>query len=224
MLSSIAATVGETAFGAFDEVDVEVREGLSTDLPVTLYPRQVIEEQVGVELARPLPRDDAGEVVEGEALASPVTRTTAADARRVALILAWPGGLIRFDEDGEPQPETVEIRIEQRPAGGGAPWAEVRVLRVTAETREAFYRSHAWTLPERGRWELRLTMLTPETESTQVSRRTSWAALQSIRPEYPLAPDDAPRTTRPGRPGINWPRFQVAKVPVQKAVPRHSQS
>ena len=50
--------IGETSIAEYDEVEIEVRDGLETDLPTSLYPRQIFEENVGADLTRPLPRDD----------------------------------------------------------------------------------------------------------------------------------------------------------------------
>lgn len=57
--------IGDTSIADYDDVEIEVRQGLSADQPVSLYPRQIVEETIGVELTRPLPRDDLGEVIEG---------------------------------------------------------------------------------------------------------------------------------------------------------------
>lgn len=178
--------IGETAIDAFSDVELEIREGRASDLPQTIMPRQIAEEAVGVELTRPLPRDDLGEVVEGApATAAPVVRTTGADAAGVSLILSFPAGMIRFDDNGRQHHEGVDVLIEQRPIDG-EDWAEVTTLQIRARKLEGFYRQHGWDFPTRGRWQIRLTMLTPETVDSKIQRRTTWAALQTLRPEYPL--------------------------------------
>ncbi|SEB47928.1 hypothetical protein [Rhodobacter sp. 24-YEA-8] len=58
--------IGETSLADYDEVEIEVREGLANDEPVTLYPQQVPEEQIGVDLIKPLQRDDQGNVIRGK--------------------------------------------------------------------------------------------------------------------------------------------------------------
>lgn len=178
--------IGETSLSEYDAVEVELRQGLPGDLPVSLFPRQIAEEAIGVELVRPLPRDDLGEVIEdapGEE--TPVVRTTGADASAASVILAFPAGLVRFNKEGKSRAETVSVRIEQRLVTAEE-WQPVTTLEITARKLEAFYRQHSWSFPTRGRWQVRLTMLTDENTSAQIQRRTSWAALQTIRPEYPL--------------------------------------
>lgn len=180
--------IGETSIAEYDEVDLEVRQGYVDDDPVSLYPNQIVEEQIGVELTRLLLRDDAGEVIKGEGagiIEAPVVRTTGPDASAASILLGFPSGLVRFNDDGEKRSHPVSIRVEQRQIGAEE-WAEVTTLDLSARKAEPFFRQHSWTFPERARWQIRLTLLTDETENTKVQQRVAWAALQTIRPEYPL--------------------------------------
>jgi len=179
--------LGETSLSEYDEVETEVRTGIATDLPLSLYSRQVVEESIGVELTRPLQRDDAGEVISGlPSVATPVIRSTGPDASGASIVLVWEAGLFRLNDSGQRKSRTVSIKIEHRPVEAEE-WQLVETLTITAKKAETFFRQHSWTFPTRGRWQVRLTMLTDESTDTQVSQRTSWAALQTIRPEYPLA-------------------------------------
>lgn len=179
--------IGETSIGEFENVDIEVRSGLSDDLPVTIYPEQIVEEQIGVELTRPLPRDEAGEVIGDEpSIETPVVRTTGLDAKRASVILSWPSGLVRYDDNGQKQMHTVTVKIEQR-AIDAEEWQNVKTLAITRAKAEGFFRQYSWKLPSRGQWQVRCTMMTDETEDSKVQQRCNWAALQTIRPEYPLA-------------------------------------
>lgn len=93
--------IGETSISEYDDIEMEVRYGVSGEAPVSLYPRQVLEESIGVELTRPMPRDDAGNPInDGTSIETPVVRTTAADTRDVSIILGWPGGLVRINDEG----------------------------------------------------------------------------------------------------------------------------
>lgn len=178
--------IGDTKVSEYDEVQIETREGRAGDAPLTLITRQVIEEQIGAELLKPLPRDDLGEVISGGAAEEdPVIRTTGGDASGASVILAWPGGLVRYNKEGKALAHTVTVRIRQRRVQD-EDWTNVTTLTVKARKLEAFYRQHTWDFPERGRWQVECTMMTAESTSSQVQQRTSWAVLQTIRPEYPL--------------------------------------
>lgn len=178
--------IGDTPVTSYDDVQMEVRSGIAGDLPVSLYPRQVVEEALGVDLVRPLPRDATGAPTGGPGVETPVVRLTAADAAEVTLLIGFPGGLFRVNSEGEVRSRSVAIRIRQRLAGAST-WSTVTTLDITARNREAFLRGHSWALPTRGRWEIEVTRMTDESTSTQVSDRTILSALQSIRPEYPIA-------------------------------------
>ncbi|MFV0301560.1 MAG: phage tail protein, partial [Paracoccus sp. (in: a-proteobacteria)] len=67
--------IGDTSISEYDDIEMEVRSGVAGEAPCGLYPRQILEEGIGVELTRPLPRDDAGNVIDGEATETPVVRT-----------------------------------------------------------------------------------------------------------------------------------------------------
>ncbi len=178
--------IGDTSIAEYDEVELEVREGEEDDDPITLIPRQTVEESIGTELSRLLPRDDLGEIIPGEpGIEKPVTRATGANAAGASVIFAWPAGLVVFDDKGRKVAITKEIRIEHRLAGSDN-WQEVITLSVVERTLEAFYRQYTWDFPSRGRWEVRVTMMTDERGTDQTQERTVWAALQTLRPEYPL--------------------------------------
>ncbi|MBA85742.1 MAG: phage tail protein [Rhodobacteraceae bacterium] len=186
-LSITDMRIGETSLSEFGEVETEVRYGIEGELPISLMPRQVVEEQIGVELTRPLPRDDLGEVIEDDpAIETPVVRTTGADASGASVILAFPAGLIRFTKSGRKRTHSVRVRIEQRLIEA-TEWQMVEELELSAKKAEGFYRQHSWSFPSRARWQVRLTMLTDERDDSRAQQRVSWAALQTIRPEYPLA-------------------------------------
>lgn len=177
--------IGETSLSEYDEVDIEVREGVASDLPVTIFPRQIVEESVGAELARPFQRDDFGEVIEGPTLEKPVVRTTGADASGASIILTFPGGLCHLNDEGNRRSVTVAIRIRQRLAGA-TEWQDVETLVIVAAKLEGFFRQHTWEFPSRGRWEVEVTRMTDEITSSQTQSRSTWVALQTLRPEYPL--------------------------------------
>ncbi|AEQ50742.1 host specificity protein J [Pelagibacterium halotolerans] len=180
--------IGETPISQFSDIDYEIREGLAGDDPVSIYPSQVIEENLGVELRRDRIRNAAGDIT-GTGPETPIVRYTASDAEEACVVLQFPSGLIAYETEGnnagDPKSRTVSIRIEQRPASGGS-WATVRTMDIKAKKREGFFRAHRWTLPSRGRWQIRVTRVTHEPTVASVADRSVWAVLQSFRPEYPL--------------------------------------
>ena len=178
--------IGESSIAEYDEVEIEVREGLPDDLPVTIMPKQVVEETVGTNLTRLLPRDDLGEIEPNEdAIEKPITRSTGADASGVSVIFAWPTGLGYVDDKGRKGSLTQDVRIEHRLAGAEI-WQTVVTLSIRGKNLDSFYRQHTWDFPSRGRWEVRITMMTDEHPGDNIQQRAVWAAIQTRRPEYPI--------------------------------------
>lgn len=177
--------IGDTPISEFRDVEIQVRQGYPTANPQTLYPRQVVEEAIGVELTRPRPRNASGDVVSGPSIISPVVRVTGDDAAGASVILSFPAGMVRFDKKSRKRSRSVEIRIRQRRAGT-TPWLAEQVINISGSQVEAMFREHSWSFPERGRWEIEITRMTDETDDSAISDRSVWAALQTLRPEYPL--------------------------------------
>lgn len=177
--------IGDTSISEYDDVEIEVREGRATDTPLSLYTRQVIEEQIGAELQRPLPRDSAGNIISGSAIETPMVRTTARNVTSGSIIVNFPSGLGEVDTSGNLQPLTVSIRIRQRKLPDGV-WQEVTTLNISAKKLEAFFRQYSWEFPQRGTYEVEVTRMTAEHASTRIQSRCMWSVLQSSRPEYPF--------------------------------------
>ena len=178
--------IGETSIGDYEDIETEIREGRPDDTAVSLYPEQVLEEGAGVQLVRPRPRDLNGNIIsDAPSEETPVIRFTASNSARASVILGFPAGLFTIDDKGRRRARTVVVRIRARLNGTGV-WSDVVTLNVSAETQESFFRQHSWTLPSRGRWQIEITRMSEDSDSTQASDKAVLAAIQSIRPEYPI--------------------------------------
>lgn len=177
--------IGETAISQYNEATLEYREGLETDAPVSLYPQQTHEENLGTELTRPLLRDGAGNPI-GEGPLVPVTRSTGLDAAGVCAILSFPAGLVGYNKKGKRQAAAVDFVVEWRKAGT-VDWVYVGTVTIQRSQAEGFNVALQWVLPERGRWEMRFTRATSERTDERIQDRSVLAALQTIRAEYPIA-------------------------------------
>ncbi|MEB3422224.1 phage tail protein, partial [Salipiger manganoxidans] len=109
-----------------------------------------------------MPRDDAGEIIDGaEPIETPVVRVTASNAIRASVILHFPMGVYRLNREGEVREYGIAIRIRQRQSSSD-PWEEVTTLNIRARRDEAFQRQFTWDLPQRGRWQVEITRMTGE--------------------------------------------------------------
>ncbi|MGR3480369.1 TipJ family phage tail tip protein [Salipiger marinus] len=148
-----------------------------------------MEDGDGVELVRPRPRNDAGEIIDGaEPIETPVVRVTASNAIRASVILHFPMGVYRLNREGEVREFGIAIRIRQRQSSSD-PWEEVTTLNIRARRDEAFQRQFTWDLPQRGRWQVEITRMTGESTKSDYINVSHLLALQSVRPEYPLHTD-----------------------------------
>ncbi|MFO1126385.1 MAG: host specificity factor TipJ family phage tail protein [Methylocystis sp.] len=180
--------LGDTPIENFKEIEVEIREGLPGDAPVTLYPTQVLEERLSIDL------NQAYVTTYG-----PHTRFTASDAQEVQVDIAFPNGLfwmhtvvVGGTSTTYPLPLSVAIRIETRLNGTGS-WSNVIDWSISAFTQKAASFSYRWTLPARGRYEIRVTRLTGDIDDLNAWQQNDqfvsvslWSAIRSFRPEYPL--------------------------------------
>jgi hypothetical protein len=180
--------LGDTPIDKFKEVEYEVREGWPDDDSVTLYPTQVLEERLSIDLNTAY----AGTF-------GPHTRFTASDANEASIDISFPNGLFWMHtvvagstSVTTPLPLTVTIRIRMRLNGEGD-WTTVVDWPVTAFTQKPYSASYRWTLPERGRYEIEVTRQTADLDEINAFQQNDqfvsvslWSALRSYRPEYPL--------------------------------------
>jgi hypothetical protein len=180
--------IGDTPIERFKEITYEVREGYDTDLPQTLYPKQVLEERLSIDLN-----------VNYATLVGVHSRFTASDADEAQVDISFPNGLfwMHTARSGSssvtyPIQMTVEIHIEYRLNGTGA-WTTAIVWNITDFTQKPSAYSYRWKFPARGRYEVRVVRFTPDfddlnafDQDNQYVTTSIWSALRTFRPEYPL--------------------------------------
>ncbi|MDX8354365.1 phage tail protein [Cognatiyoonia sp. IB215182] len=189
--------IGDTSIDAFDDVDIEIREGRESDQPVTLYSQQVYEETFGIELTRPVLLDNNATIrdaIRGALYGrgspnagpeQPVVRATGSNAEQISVLIAFTGGLFRVNSDGDLRPHSVRFRIRAR-LQGDVNWTDVGNLTVREQKRESFVRQFTFDAPARGRCEVEVTRITINSLDPARSDRAYLAAIQTIRSEYPI--------------------------------------
>ena len=105
--------IGDTLITSYEDVEIETREGWSTDEAVTLFPSQVDQVAVNVILT----------VADGM-----VIRTATPNVDELAVDVVFPTGLVGFASDGDHLERYVEIDIEYREVGAGS-WTSVPLTR-----------------------------------------------------------------------------------------------
>lgn len=169
--------IGETPIERFKDVQMELREGRPGDERLGLYPRQVVEVALSIELKNSGPTG------------GPQSRFTAPDAASASIDITFPGGLGGFKKDGGTVNVTVDHQIRYRRAGTDA-WTATTVSVTNKNSGKPLTRTFPLNFPTRGRYEIEITRTTgdqPDDQSkasTQRISRSSWSAMRSYRPEY----------------------------------------
>lgn len=180
--------IGPTPLDRYKEITLEQREGYPSDAPITIYPTQVLEENVSVEL------------LSGHASTFGAdSRYSAAAATNIQLDAAFPGGLIAYTEV-----QSGETKVQQQGA-----WSVSFSVSARAETdvdftalpdwnvagiqQRTLTASYEWTPPTRGRYEIKVARTSIDWDRIDQSPYTwkiisisQWTAIRSFRPEVPV--------------------------------------
>lgn len=183
---------GDASVDDYLDVQIETRSGLPEDEPFTLIRKSYVpdDDASGSELQQPeAPLDPQGEPVEGAPREEqPQVYGIASRAIGVRVIFAWRSGLFYQSSSGDTGETIVSIRIDQRRRGTEV-WTEVATLEYRNDQRNGFFRQYEWDLPDRERWDVRITNLTTGASGRRRQNTTHIHALYSIRPEYPIVAD-----------------------------------
>lgn len=180
--------IGDTPIENFPEVEMEVREGYNTDDPVTLYPKQVLEDRLSIDLNAAY-----------AAVVGAHTRFTATDVEYCTVDISFPSGLFWMHttvsgstSTTTPFPLVVTFRISYRLNGAGA-WTTLPDWLVAGMTQKAWGASYTITFPARGRYQVKVERLTADLDELnswlqydQFVSVSYWVMLRSFRPEYPI--------------------------------------
>ena len=94
--------IGETPLSEFDGVEIETRQGLPDDAPLTLYSRSVMQNDMEVVL---------------RAADEYVMRSTDTDADEISVDITLPRGLVAFNGSGKKIVTDVRVEVQYSPAG-----------------------------------------------------------------------------------------------------------
>lgn len=121
--------IGDTPAGDFQEFSEHTVEGLPDDPFMRYYRRQVITEEVGVELERPWPRDDDGKIRDDlPSVSTPIRRVSAYDVSRIVDVLSFPTGLGYVSNKGKKNPFFVTMRRRIRLFGNDVTFVTIAAM------------------------------------------------------------------------------------------------
>lgn len=161
--------IGETSIDDFIGVEYELREGYSTDTPVTLFTRSVGEDSLNIHLTQ------AG---------SWATRTTRANTDEITVDVNLPRGLTIFGNSGGRSERSVSLSVEYS-VTGAATWVSAGTIALTDNSTSAVRGTLRWTVTK-GQYDVRIKRDTADSSSDQIMDSTYWSTLRSITTEYPI--------------------------------------
>jgi hypothetical protein len=172
--------IGETLLTTFSDYTLEVFSGFVGDAAPSLYPGQVDEIALAIELANPF--DTAGQdgnnaVWHGQ--------TTAAETDQISLDFTAPEGMYYVNKkNGQIGAWQVNVQVRYRLVGAGA-WTDAgnqaQFNRSTSPTRRGVVLSVV-----RGQYEVEVRKRTGDGDPENVKDKIVWTALRSIKNEAPL--------------------------------------
>ena len=169
--------IGETDIDEFEDVEVQTFAGFPDDPKPSLYPNQVIEEALNVELE---PETDN-------------VRTTTERTDRIVIDLQAPSGLFRYRKDDAKRVDhavTVNADIRRHTDDDSEVWTRWFSQTLSGSEGEAIRKAFSRTV-ERGRYDVRIVRQTPKDDSEdQVAERVYWSAIRSITNESPVNPPE----------------------------------
>ena len=170
--------IGETDIDEFEDVEVQTFAGFPDDPKPSLYPNQVIEEALNVELE---PETDN-------------VRTTTERTDRIVIDLQAPSGLFRYRKDDAKRVDhavTVNADIRRHTDNDSEAWTRWFSETLTGSDGEAIRKAFSRTV-ERGRYDVRIVRQTQKDDSEdQVAERVYWTAIRSVTNESPVNPPEA---------------------------------
>ncbi len=94
--------IGDTPVSSFEDVQIETRQGYSTDDDITIIPDDVDQENLSIHLTK---------------TAGWVTRRTGTDADEISIDISLPKGLAAYDDEGKRTNNTVTLEVQYRRVG-----------------------------------------------------------------------------------------------------------
>lgn len=193
--------IGDTPLTSFKDYSYEIREGRSTDAPFTLFPNQVREELLSIQLKQ---------------LSGYSQRRTALDSDKCQLDVQFPSGLQGVVTDNSKITLAVEFQVQYKlassatwidadlsaPSGGvtfghavgfGGIVGVDYLFSVTARTKNALRRTVQLAFPSRGQYDVRIKRVTVDDQGdsagltqTITQEESYWTAMRSITTDAPV--------------------------------------
>lgn len=186
-----ALKVGDTPLANFEDVTVRIREGYSTDPDLTLFPAQVREQSLNIELKQ----------VNGYS-----QRRSEFNTDEMSVDVVFPNGLQLITGRGRKYQLQVQFHLQYKAASSSV-WLDadisddrVSVIKdgggyftIRTNSKQAVRRTIRIEVPERGQYDLRIKRVTQDDQSdnegedqTVTTEQAFWTAFRSYRNDPPF--------------------------------------
>lgn len=182
--------IGEAPIEQFQDVEYQVRYGYSSDTPITLFPSQVREVALNIQLRQ---------------VDSWVQQTTTEDTDEAIFDVTFPGGLQRVTDRNIKFGLGVSFEVQIRPASGGtwqsttlsAPASGILIsgssFEIQANSKSLVRRTVRIVFPTRDQWQFQIRRLTQDDQADNTGDNQSvttedsyLTAFRSVRNEQPF--------------------------------------
>jgi hypothetical protein len=162
--------IGDTLLSSYSNVEVETREGWSTDTPLTLFPSAVRQDSIGVIIT-----NVGGQIV----------RTAKANVDELSVDVAFARGLVQFDDQGNRIARSVTVLVQYREVGAPS-WTTVEQKTFTDLTTSAVRYGWRWTVDNTKAYEVGIARVTADTDDDRILDEIYWVYLRNIETTYPI--------------------------------------
>lgn len=167
--------IGDTPIDEYDDIEIEIREGWDHDDPITLYPGQVFQEDLSIELPKS---------------AGWQSRRTAPDIDEVYVDTVAPNGVGRLTGRYGWVVRKIKFQTMFRRVGTTA-WFDGGIIVYEERLPRTRRRSRRIKFPARGQYEVRIRRVSGDAEedpehTVQFLDLVVWASLRSIRNDPPV--------------------------------------
>lgn len=162
--------LGDTLLSSYSDVEIETKEGWSTDTPLTLFPSAVQQDYIGVILA------SAG---------GQIKRTAKTNVDELSVDISFPRGLVEYNNAGNRVARSVTVLVQYREVGTST-WIDIESKTFSDLTTSAIRYGWRWKVNNTKQYEIGITRISPDTSADTIIDEVYWTYLRSIETAYPI--------------------------------------
>lgn len=161
--------IGETLLSAYTDYEIETREGRDTDDPLTLFPGEVHQESIGLEITH---------------VGGMLVRTAPPNVDELSVDIGCPFGIYLVTAQGQHVYWEVEYEVAYREVGAGT-WISSGYT-IGDNTTSAVRQGQRWKVDRTKSYEVGITRVTDDIDPSHGSDKFYWSVLRGFVNEDPI--------------------------------------